>query len=84
MRHKRKNNYPYQKVLIILSRICSKMDCTLKLQLILKITITDLSFSVKLTLNFEYFDRLRYSPLYYSYTKQNSTEIEQFTATFCG
>ena len=42
-----------QKVLTILRRICSKIDCTLKLQLIFKITV--MCLSVKLKLNLEYF-----------------------------
>ena len=39
-----------------------------------------LSFTVQLAMNFEYFERLYYSLLYYAF----KTEIEQFTATFCG
>ena len=43
MQHTIKNNYTiihiFQKLLIILNRICSKMDCILKLQLIIRITV---------------------------------------------
>ena len=40
--------HTFPKVLIIFVRICSKIDCTLKLQLIFNITVMSLSFSVKL------------------------------------
>ena len=36
------------------------MDSTLKLQIVFKITVMGLSFSVKLALNFKYFERLWY------------------------
>ena len=58
MQQKTKNNHTFQKVLIILRRICSKMDSTLKLQLVFEITVMGLSSSVKLPLNFKYFERL--------------------------
>ena len=48
MQQKTKNNHTFQKVLIILRRICSKMDSTLKLQLVFKITVMGLSFYIKL------------------------------------
>ena len=75
---RKKYLHTFQKVLIILRRSCSKMDCTLKLQLMFIIIIMGLSFSVKLALDFKYFERLWYSPLNYPY----KTEIEQFTSTF--
>ena len=43
---------------MILRKIYSKMDYTLKLQLILKITVMGLSFFVKLAFKFKYFERL--------------------------
>ena len=69
---------PSKKRVIILRRICSKMDWTLKLQLVFKITVMGLSFSVKLALNFKYFERLWYYPLHYAY----KTEIWKICCHF--